>query len=231
MAEEFEQFKLVQRWFEGAYTTQLKTLLPKGMAWVFNRAIFTSVIQDVVVGEVLQDTTDSVNVIQDVTTSAASGDLLTRLLSCFASELARLEAEGWRLVNETDPGVATDTLEDWEKLLGLPEKCFNAQQLSIAERQRQAHAKLYDTFKITNETFYIEYALSLGFVITIESMPVSTSPRRMGVARMGVQRMGGSGGWSIMEVTVVEGLSDIGLLQCAFDKVKQAHVIIVWKEL
>ena len=127
--------------------------------------------------------------------------------------------------------VAIELLEDWERVLGLPEPCYGDMTLTVEERQCLAHAKLFDTSKTANAQFYIDYADSLGFVITVEEIPESSAPRIMGVAIMGVEPMGGSGGNSILRITIVSGDSDNDLLICSINKVKPAHVTIDWVEL
>ena len=231
MAIEFNKFALPQLWFTEDYTRMLLGLLPKGMIWVLERFVTTEIIQDIISGDTWQDTYTSPDEVQDVITAQADGSLLNNLMSCFASELERLEADAWRLLNSTDPGYATDLLEDWERVQGLPEICLEGQNLTLDERQRNAHAKLFDTYKTANAQFYIDYAASLGFEITIGEAPAT--PRIMGVARMGVERMSGSRGssaYSIMEITIVSGTGNSDLLKCAFNRVKQAHVQIIWVE-
>jgi uncharacterized protein YmfQ (DUF2313 family) len=45
----------------------------------------------------------------------------TAFLAC-GDEFARVEARGADLIEETDPRTATETLEDWERMLGLPDE-------------------------------------------------------------------------------------------------------------
>ena len=234
MAIEFEKFKLPQKYFEDDYLKMIRSLLPKGFLWVFERVSFSGIIQDVIshTNEWF-DTVDAVREIQDTRSGGiAEGNLLTRLLQCFANELSRIEADAWRLLNETDPGVAVDLLEDWERVLGLPESCFVDRELTIDERQRQAHVKLFQAAQTATRQFYIDYAASLGFTITVETEDLSTAPRRMGVARMGFERMGGSSGDSIFQITIHPGgASDNDFLKCSLNKVKPAHTIITYIEL
>ncbi len=114
--------------------------------------------------------------------------------------------------------------------MGLPEDCLAEQSFTVEERQQQAHAKLFAAYEVTDLDFYLSYAAELGFNITVVQIPAEYAPRIMGVARMGVERMGGRGGFSILEVTINSGTSDNELLKCAFSKVKQAHVVIVYIE-
>jgi len=233
MAEAYEQFKLqIKSWNVLDYTDLLVDLLPDGIIWIYDRFFLGEVIQDVIDNpDVWEDESSSPDIIQDVIDALGStGNILRRLLSCFASELVRVQTDAFKLLNETDPGVATDLLEDWERVLGLPEKCFEDLSLTVEERQVIAHTKLFELGQTTSKSFYVEYAASLGFTITINEIPVDTAPRIMGVARMGVERMGGRGGYSILEITIVDGTSDNEILKCALNKAKQAHVIITWIE-
>jgi uncharacterized protein YmfQ (DUF2313 family) len=227
MAIEFEKYALPQLWDTKGYVQLLRGLLPLGMIWVAEKFVTTQVIQDVIDGDTWQDTFTSEDEVRDAITSQGEASLFDNLLSCFASELERLEADAWRLVNSTDPGVATDLLDDWERVMGLPEGCLATSTLTLDERQRNAHAKLFDAYKTTTETFYEEYSASLGFDVTVNSSLASA--RVMGVSRMGDDdRMGGSSAYSLLEITVNAGDSDIAILQCALNAVKQAHVVIIW---
>lgn len=231
MAIEFNIFKLPQRWFTIDYTSMFMSLVPDGFAWIFERYLLGTVIQDIISdgGTSWQDTTDSLEDIQDAILShGASGNVLRRFLSCFASELERIEASLWSAINQTDPGVAVEMLPEWEDQLGLPESCYASLEITQAERQRAAHSKLFDTGTEANAQFYIDYASTLGFVITVEEIPTSTSPRIMGVAIMGVEPMGGYSGNSIIRITVISGTSDTDILVCALERLKPAHVTIDW---
>ena len=108
MTAEYEQNSLSQKWFGTSYTNQLLGLLPDGAAWVFDRFLLFAIVQDVLAGDEWQDTFTSSEEVQDVLEAQADGHLLTRLLSCFGEEFSRVESEAWRLVNSSDPGVATD---------------------------------------------------------------------------------------------------------------------------
>lgn len=232
MATEFNKYKLPQRWSLGDYTDMLVSLLPDGFLWVYDRFILGSVVQDLVAsqGDDWQDGHGYEEEIQDVVLEGeASGHLLRRLLSCFASEYERFETAAWSLVNQTDPGVAVELLTDWEKQLGLPESCFADMNISIAERQRQAHAKLFTAGATTNKQFFIDLANDLDFEIAVEESPLESDARIMGVAIMGVEPMGGYGGSSIFKITILSGDSDSTLLKCLVNKYKQAHVSVTWE--
>jgi uncharacterized protein YmfQ (DUF2313 family) len=46
---------------------------------------------------------------------------LSKTMTAVADELARIDARGVDLLNETNPRTATETLEDWEAMVGLPD--------------------------------------------------------------------------------------------------------------
>lgn len=232
MAIEFERFKIPQKFFELDYLDQLYSLLPKGVAWIFDRISFATVLQDVATSsdENIQDSIFSTEeVLQDSGQSEdAAGNWFRRLLSCLASELERVETDAWDIFNQSDPGVATNLLEDHERELGLPEACFADVYQTIEERQRIAHNKKYKAGQTTTKTFLEEYGEGLGFDITVEEIPISSRSRRMGVARMGVERMGGSSGESILRITINSGTGNEEVLRCAIEQLVQAHVVVTW---
>jgi uncharacterized protein YmfQ (DUF2313 family) len=228
MAIAFEKYKLNQRWWSADYEEMLIGLVPRGLLWVFDRYSLPSIIQDVLFAPGWQDKIVASTTIQDFLGGVATGNLFRRLLASFAGELSRLETDAWCLLNETDPGVAECLLSNWERVLGLPEKCSASLTLTIAERQQAAHAKLFKIFQTVTAQFLIDYALTLGWVITIVENSSSYAATRCGVARCGVNRCGGVGGSGVLVITVVSGPVDQTLLKCALEKLKPAHVIIKW---
>lgn len=60
-----------------------------------------------------------------------------------AEEPARVDAAALRLLDEAHPESALDSLEDWERVLGLPDQCLPSGR-SIQERRRAIVAKLTD---------------------------------------------------------------------------------------
>ena len=231
MATEHDQYKLPQRWTSEDYTELFCGLLPRGFIWRLERIVSSLIVQDVIEGVDWQDDFTSADEIQDVIESSIDdGNLLKRLLSCLAEEQVLVESDAWKVVNITDPGVATDTLPDWERVLGLPESCLVEMELTEAERQRIASAKLFDSGQTLTAQWYVDYAESLGFVVTVQEIPIASSPRIMGVAIMGLEAMGGYSGNSIIEITIVSGESDNAILKCMITKLKPAHVVIVWVE-
>lgn len=89
------------------------------------------------------------------------GDLFTG----WAGEMARLDARVGDLVEEADPRTAFDMIEDWERVLGLPDPC-TAAAMTISARQVIAWRKLAFQAGQTR-AFYIGLAEILGFDIEI----------------------------------------------------------------
>lgn len=232
MTAEYEKFKLLQKRFRDEYTDMLLELLLKGPIWVGRFFTLSRVIQDVISGpSSWQDSVSASETKQDsVDAGDGSGDLLARILSCLAGGLERVERDAYDLLNQTDPGVSTTLLADWERVLGLPEPCFQYETflMSVEERQIQAHLKLFSAGQITSEQWYIDYAAGLGFGITIEENPVDTNPFICGVATCGVESVGGRGGYSNMTITIHTAESPIIVLQCILNKLKQAHTTITY---
>lgn len=92
---------------------------------------------------------------------------LSRLLQAVADEFARVEVRGVALVEESDPRTATETLDDWERVLGLPD----ADVLEIPETD--AERRLAITQKLVrvggqSGAYFIGLAAACGYTVTID---------------------------------------------------------------
>ena len=90
----------------------------------------------------------------------APGAALTRSLYAFAEELARLDGEIHRLFDEVDPSTAYDGLEDWERMLGLPDECLPLTE-GIDDRRFAVMHKLTDTGR-QDLAYWYSVAAALG---------------------------------------------------------------------
>jgi uncharacterized protein YmfQ (DUF2313 family) len=95
-----------------------------------------------------------------------SGSVLSKLLLGLADELARVDARGETLINEWDPRTTLELLEDWERVLGLPDGCLLQLPDAIGERQVLATQKAIAVGGQSRQ-FYIDLAATLGYVVTI----------------------------------------------------------------
>lgn len=61
--------------------------------------------------------------------------VLSRLFLAFGDELARVDIRGAALIEEMDPRTATETLGDWEAMLGLPDEDVLTVPVTDTERR------------------------------------------------------------------------------------------------
>ncbi len=54
---------------------------------------------------------------------AEVGSELAYLVEALAQELSRVDERGEDLQNEMDPRTATELLDEWEEVAGLPDEC------------------------------------------------------------------------------------------------------------
>lgn len=91
--------------------------------------------------------------------------ILAGLIRAEAEELSRLDARAQQLLDEADPRTAYELLPDWERVLGLPDRCTGA-ATTIAARQMACWRKLAYQAGQTR-AFYIAAAATLGYEIAI----------------------------------------------------------------
>lgn len=89
------------------------------------------------------------------------GSGMDKFVHATAVELARLDGEGLRLIEEIDPQSSIEGIEDWERVLGLPDQCGSSAD-TLEERRAQVLAKLVRPVG-QNAEFFEELARSLGY--------------------------------------------------------------------
>lgn len=87
---------------------------------------------------------------------------LTKLVLGMAGELARVDARSDDLMEETDPRTASETLSDWETMLGLPDAVIPVIPGTDAER-RLAITQTVIRRGGQNAAYYIGIALACGY--------------------------------------------------------------------
>lgn len=90
---------------------------------------------------------------------------LSKALHAIATELARIDARGLDLLEESDPRTTSELLEDWERVLALPEP---GEQLGATEAERQAEI----SWKVVARggqsiAFYVAVAAAMGITATV----------------------------------------------------------------
>jgi len=111
----------------------------------------------------------------------AGGRVWGELTAALAAELRRLDARTLKLLDEADARTTTEGLEDWERVLGLPDDCAPALQ-SIAER-RDAVVALLRSEGGASPGYFIGLAAALGHEIAI----TEHRPFRCGLSPAGHQ--------------------------------------------
>lgn len=230
------------------YLDMLRKLLPRGPLWGFFISSTEDAIQDTYADEPVYDDVISA-ADEDTINDTISGSFdyasstLGKFLSVIAAELERFEQRAYDLQREYVPGLSVELLDEWFEQTVRDEYERALCGDDDDAKRRLAHGKIYNEAQPATAQFFIDYAATLGFVITVNENPTYSNPfimsseypnfSKMGVAtdpsaQPDVKRMGGRGAFSIVEMTVVSGTGNIQLMQELFDKTKPAHVVIVW---
>jgi uncharacterized protein YmfQ (DUF2313 family) len=154
------------------------------------------------------------------------GSWLSRVLLAIADELARIDDRCDNLLDEWDPRTALETLEDWERVLGLAP----ASDATVSARQVAAAAACAARGGST-PAYFVALAAGLGYVATLDEPPVTaTHTWRLNVdlaassatvaeteARAGSARSGDR----ISDRAVAE-------LEAAINRAKPAHTVVLF---
>jgi len=110
----------------------------------------------------------------------ARGPVWESLLVSLAGELARFDDRLCALIEESDPRTTVEALEDYERVLGLPDSCFGFGQ-TFDDRRRLVVALLLMQGG-QSPKYYVDLAALFGHIITVEEV----FPNHMlGVAHFG----------------------------------------------
>lgn len=150
---------------------------------------------------------------------------LHKLMLGLAEELARVDARSDALVEELDPRTTTECIDDWERMLGLPDDAFPA-GASLAERRISATTKYASRGGATG-AYFISVANRMGFVATYDEPAVYTwrltidvgassspYPYTESLFRVPTARMGDHLAWW-----------GVAVLEAVMDKLKPAHTV------
>ena len=87
--------------------------------------------------------------------------VLTKTLEAAAEELARVDGEAWRALDELNPLWTADLLPEWEAIAGLPDECSELSD-TMEERRNAVIQKLRRPVG-QNAAFFLMLAESLGY--------------------------------------------------------------------
>lgn len=115
--------------------------------------------------------TDYISLLQNllprgVAWSRSPKAVLTKLLSACAEELARVDRAAHLLPEEVTPSTTINGLNDWERVLALPDVCLPAGS-TMQERRDAVLGKLRDLGR-QDLGYWYELVETLGYEITIE---------------------------------------------------------------
>lgn len=94
------------------------------------------------------------------------GSVLARFTRVLLAPFEWLYARAWRLALESSARTVTETLPDWEREYGLPERCFTADQ-STAQRLIALQRKV-NAAPLSHPEDFLRVAADFGFTIEIE---------------------------------------------------------------
>jgi uncharacterized protein YmfQ (DUF2313 family) len=150
---------------------------------------------------------------------------LSKLLLAIGDELARVDARGEKLLDEWDPRTAVETLEDWERVLGIAPPTT----ATTADRQVAIVAQ-YVARGGSTAAYFIEMAARLGFVATVTVTAASTW-------RMDVDLAASSAAYTLRVSEFRAGSSragdrvankDVAELESVINRAKPAHTLALF---
>lgn len=94
------------------------------------------------------------------------GARLTRLLRAFARSLAALDLKAVQLLADADPSRTTDLIDEWERLVGLPDDCSEPLN-GIAVRRAAVLDRLVARANLNPATI-VALAASYGLTVTVD---------------------------------------------------------------
>ena len=165
--------------------------------------------------------------------------VLTRLLSAWAEEFARINDRAEQLFDEIDPRTTNELLSDWERVFGLPDPCAVAllDELDPAQRRAAVIAHMDD---ITGQSLadYERLIRAMGYEVKITAFdlhdvmmdvdyPITVPPWQyvwsVSAPAVTVNHL------STMD-TVDDPLAWWGnvVLECVIRRLKQAHTTVIF---
>ena len=98
------------------------------------------------------------------------GSNLHGLLRGLAGELRRIEDALIQMTDQYDPRTTTSLITEWERFVGIPDKCFPGTG-DIETRRKHVVVKAGMAVGVNTEQDYIDLAAFLGYAITLHRVP------------------------------------------------------------
>lgn len=169
----------------------------------------------------------------------ATGDdsLFNKLLLAISDEFSRVDNRAAALLEEVDPRFTTELVEDWERVLGLPDNCSGELADTIVGRRNAIVTKLNSTGGQTPQ-YLIDRAADLGFDITITEFSEFTVESEVSAPLYGedwvyyfqVNAPLNSLTYFDTLSVVTDPLADWGndILECLINRLKPAHTGVIF---
>lgn len=178
---------------------------------------------------------------------AIDGTEFAEFIAALSNEPARVEERGFDFLDEMDPNTTFEMLDNWERLLRIPDECTPDGDPSLFERRVRVLQKL-TTGGGQNEAFFKLIAQQLGYDVDIFDVE-DYKDFRVGTARVGDALTNGTGtglGWAytfsvkapaefvrrfrVGQSTVGERLvlAENQTLECIVRKFAPAHVTVLF---
>lgn len=178
---------------------------------------------------------------------AIDGTEFADFVAALAEEPCRIEERGFDFLDEMDPNTTFEMLDNWERLLKIPDECTPDGDPSLFERRVRVLQKL-TTGGGQNEAFYKLIAQQLGYDVDIFDVE-DFKDFRVGTARVGDALTNSTGtglGWAytfqvqapaefvrrfrVGQSTVGERLvlAENDTLECVIRKFAPAHVTVLF---
>lgn len=159
------------------------------------------------------------------------------LLASFADERVRTEEDVTSLLIEAIPGLSTELLSDWERILGLPDETY-PENPTIEQRRLLVHNKYVTKYVEMSISFYEQLALDFGAVVTIDDAAAGGEPFRVDQSRvdrtpaLGIDgaRLNSTHLTNTWIATISGTATNKDIIHKLFLKYKPAHTLLIWVE-
>jgi uncharacterized protein YmfQ (DUF2313 family) len=162
--------------------------------------------------------------------SEGMGTLMNRVLGAIGDELARVEERGRDLLKEADPRTATETLPEWERMLGLPDACVQEIPATVEARRLAVFQKVLKQGG-QNAAYFVQIAAACGYTVTVYDgygAGILRAGFRAGARCFGIE-------WAHVWRMDVQAPTGVALsqaeLECIITRIAPAHTAVLFNYL
>lgn len=151
---------------------------------------------------------------------------ITKVLLALGEELSRVYARAYDLLAESDPRTAVETLEDWERMLALPDSAILTIPTTRTDRQLAISQKLANRGGSSRD-YFRALGTDCGYSVTVTDGR-SSEVLRAGTGRAGdrVQGLTWAFHWTVTVSPPVGPALTHAELEAIFNRAKPAHTTI-----